>query len=65
MDRKFLEINKCFEVLQGLTHPRNDDLGFTTELPFEARILQEPLPKYFKMPHLEIYDGSTDPVDHL
>lgn len=27
--------------------------------------MQEPLPKHFKMSQLKIYDGSTDPVDHL
>lgn len=50
MDRKFLEIDQCLEALWDLALPTNDDLGFTIELPFEAQILQEPMPKHFKMP---------------
>lgn len=27
--------------------------------------MQEPLPKHFKMPQLEMYDRTTNPLDHL
>lgn len=40
MDCKFLEINQDFKVLQGLEPLKNDDLGCTTESPFEAHILR-------------------------
>ncbi|PSJ19597.1 hypothetical protein CVH10_22020, partial [Halomonas sp. ND22Bw] len=33
--------------------------------PFTAEILGRPLPTKFKMPSLDSYDGSSDPVDHL
>ena len=33
--------------------------------PLSRLILDEPIPSRFKMPHVEPYDGSTDPVDHL
>ena len=39
--------------------------GFNSEPPFASRIMQEPLPWYFKVPQFETYDGTADPVDHL
>lgn len=44
---------------------RDEGLGLVIDLPFDARIMIEPLPKHLKMPQLDIYDGSTDPVDYL
>ena len=38
--------------------------GYNSQPPFVPMIVQEPLPSYFKLPQLEVYDGTTDLVDH-
>lgn len=52
-------------MLRGLAPARDKGLGFIMDPSFGAHIMMEPLLKYFKMLQLEIYDGSTDPLDHL
>ena len=36
-----------------------------TESLFTAKVLHFPLPTKFRMPHIEAFDGTKDPVDHL
>ena len=38
---------------------------FNTAPPFTSEIIDEAIPPRFKMPQTELYDGSTDPLDHL
>ena len=38
---------------------------FTTDPPFSAKVMNEPIPLRFKMPQTELYDGTSDPLDHL
>lgn len=33
--------------------------------PFIRVVLDEPMPNRFKKSQIELYDGSTDPLDHL
>jgi len=33
--------------------------------PFTARVLEHPLPDRFRMPSIPVYDGKTDPGDHI
>ena len=33
--------------------------------PFTARVLEHLLPDRFRMPSIPVYDGKTDPGDHL
>ncbi|KAL2455365.1 Retrotrans gag domain-containing protein [Abeliophyllum distichum] len=35
------------------------------ENPFSVEITAVPLPRDFKQPKMEKYDGSSDPIDHL
>ena len=42
-----------------------EGLRIYTHPPFVRRITQEPIPARFKMPQMELYDGTTDPCDHL
>ena len=42
-----------------------DALVQQTESPFTAGILHFPLPANFRMPQIEAFDGTKDPVDHL
>ena len=37
----------------------------TANSPFVASIRDKPLPAKFKMPTIDSFDGTTDPVDHL
>ena len=33
--------------------------------PFTPKIMDEVVPPWFKIPQIELYDGSADPLDHL
>lgn len=49
----------------GLVPTRDKDLSFTIDPPFGAYIMMKSLPRYLKMPQLEIYNRFIDPIDHL
>ena len=36
-----------------------------TDSPFTTEVLNRPLPPKFRLPQLESYDGSKDPLDHI
>ena len=42
-----------------------DDLVHRTDSPFVASINSHPLPFKFKMPSLDLYDGTRDLCDHI
>ena len=42
-----------------------DALVQKMESPFTAEVLHYPLPTKFIMPHIEAFEGTKDPVDHL
>ena len=42
-----------------------DDLVHRTNSPFITSINSHPLPSKFKMPSLDLYDGTCDPCDHI
>ena len=42
-----------------------DDLVHRTDSPFMPSINSHPLPSKFKMPSLDLYDGTRDPCDHI
>ena len=44
---------------------RVEDLVHQTNSPFTASINGHPLPPKFKMPSLDLYDGTRDPFDHI
>lgn len=60
MDRMDLMMN----AIKGrkATH---DGLVHFIDSPFIARVTSCPLPPKFRMPSLETYDGTKDPLDHL
>ena len=49
--------DKAMENLDGMI--RRTDSRFTTE------VLNRPLPPKFRLPQLESFDGSRDPLDHI
>jgi hypothetical protein len=42
-----------------------EDLFRNTILPFIERITNFPLPEKFKVPHMLLFDGNSDPIEHL
>ena len=44
---------------------RVEDLVHQTNSPFTASINGHPLPPKFKMPSLDLYDGTRDSFDHI
>ena len=53
------------EVVKGRAPDSMDTLVQQTESPFTAEVLHFPLPAKFRMPQIEAFDGSKDPVNHL
>ena len=52
-------------ALKGRVSSNLDDLVHQTDSPFTVSITSFPLPPMFRMPQVENYDGSKDPLDHL
>ena len=46
-----------------LEHPY--ELDFNAAPAFTSEIMEQVIPPWFKMPQIELYDGSFDPLDHL
>ena len=42
-----------------------DELVYRTDSPFTAQVTFLPLLAKFRMPQVEAYDGSNNPLDHL
>ena len=53
------------EAIKGRAPVSMDALVQQTESPFIAGVLHFPLPAKFRMPQIEAFDGTKDPVDHL
>ena len=53
------------EVVKDRAPDSMDTLVQQTESPFTVEVLHFPLPTKFRMPQIEAFDGTKDPVDHL
>ena len=53
------------ETVKGRVPVSMDALVQQTESPFTVGVLHFPLPAKFRMPHIETFDGTKDPIDHL
>ena len=53
------------EAVKGRAPVSMDTLVQQTESPFTDGVLHFPLPVKFRIPHIEAFDGTKDPVDHL
>ena len=53
------------EVVKGRAPDSMDTLVQQTESSFTAEVLHFSLPAKFRMPQIEAFDGTKDPVDHL
>ena len=52
-------------AIEAKTPNTVDDLIRRTASPFVLTIMECPLPSKFKMPVMDTFDGSKDPMDHL
>ena len=52
-------------ALRGQVSSDLNDLVHRTDSPFTVFVTSFPLPPKFRMPQMENYDGSKDPLDHL
>ena len=59
------EINKLRAQLEKLAIRNNEAAQFTSTSPFSVEIQQALLPVGFRMPTMAMYEGKTDPLDHL
>ena len=59
------EFNHMKEVVKGRASDSMDTLVQQTESPFTPEVLHFPFPTKFRMPQIEAFDGTKDPVDHL
>ena len=53
------------ETVKGRALVSIDSLVQQTESPFMVGVLYFPLPAKFRMPHIETFDETKDPIDHL
>ena len=58
-------IDFMMNALRGWVSSDLDDLVHQTDSPFIASISSFPLPPKFRMPQMESYVGSKEPLDHL
>ena len=59
------ELSRVKEMVRGRAPDTMDTLVQQTESPYIAEVLHFPLPAKFRMPQVEAFDGTRDPVDHL
>ena len=59
------ELSHMKETVKGRASVSMDAMVQQTKSPFTAGVLHFPLPAKFKMPHIETFDGTKDPIDHL
>ena len=57
------EMDEIRENMRRTNHV--DDLVHRTDSPFIMSINSHHLPSKFKMPTLDLYDGTCDPCDHI
>ena len=53
------------KVVKGRAPDSMDVLVHQPESPFTVEVLYFPLPAKFRIPQIEMFDGTKDPVDHL
>ena len=62
--RRVAKMDRELEALRMRSeHPY--ELDFNAAPAFTSKIMEKPIPPRFKMPQIELYNGSVDPLDHL
>ena len=61
-ERKLAEFDRRFASMPGSA---SEPAGYDARPPFSQEIQAEPIPHRFRMPQVDPYDGTTNPLDHL
>ena len=59
------ELDEVKNTMKGKTTMNLDGMLKQIDSPFTASVLECPLPSKFRLPQLEFYDGTKDPLDHI
>lgn len=59
------ELDEVKNAIKGKTTINLDGMIKRTNLPFTTSVLECPLPPKFRLPQLEVYDDTKDPLDHI
>ena len=59
------ELDKVKNAMKGKTTINLDGIIKRTNSPFTTSVLKCHLPPKFRLPQLEVYDGTKDPLDHI
>ncbi|XP_058192108.1 uncharacterized protein LOC131309503 [Rhododendron vialii] len=59
------QIDGLMKHIKAQTPATVEEIVQNTDSPFTSEVMGLPLPRKFKMPQLETFNGSTDPLDHL
>ena len=59
------ELDKVKNTMKGKTTINLDGMIKRTDSPFTTSVLECPLPPKFRLPQLEVYDDTKDPLDHI
>uniref|UniRef100_A0A2N9GU89 RNase H type-1 domain-containing protein n=1 Tax=Fagus sylvatica TaxID=28930 RepID=A0A2N9GU89_FAGSY len=59
------QMGEMKDEFKGRATKNIDNLVQGMDSPFTETVISFPLPSKFRMPSLEIFDGSKDPLDHL
>ncbi|XP_059663887.1 uncharacterized protein LOC132309612 [Cornus florida] len=59
------KMEDVIQAIKGKDTAAIDSLVQKTNLPFRPSVMKCPLPSKFKMPSIESFDGTKDPIDHL
>uniref|UniRef100_A0A2N9EWZ5 Integrase catalytic domain-containing protein n=1 Tax=Fagus sylvatica TaxID=28930 RepID=A0A2N9EWZ5_FAGSY len=59
------QMGEMKDEFKGRVAKNLDNLVHRTDSPFTKAVTSFPLPSKFRMPSLETFDGSKDPLDHL
>ena len=65
MMKSLRELDEVKNAMKGKTAMNLDGMLKRTDSPFTANVLECPLPPKFRLPQLEFYDGTKDPLDHI
>ena len=59
------EIDELNSAMKEKGRENMDGMIWRMDLPFTTEVLNRPFPPKFRLPYLESYDGSKDPLDHI
>ena len=69
MESKLRKMRREMDELKNAIKDRAvenlDGMIQRTDSPFTTEVLNRPLPQKFRLPQLESFDGSKDPMDHI